>query len=61
MEVAHFSKLKTSQNPKVKSEMEEMDEIEMDKMEMDEMEMDEMGEAHSASHSKIRPKMRTIG
>ena len=56
MEVAHFSKLKTSQNPKVKSEMEEMDEIEMD-----EMEMDEMGEAHSASHSKIRPKMRTIG
>ena len=54
MEVAHFSKLKTSQNPKVKSEMEEMDEIEMD-------EMDEMGEAHSASHSKIRPKMRTIG
>ena len=58
MEVAHFSKLKTSQNPKVKSEMEEMDEIEMDEIEM---EMDEMGEAHSASHSKIRPKMRTIG
>ena len=58
MEVAHFSKLKTSQNPEVKSEMEEMDEIEMDEMEMDEM---EMGEAHSASHSKICPKMRTIG
>ena len=43
-------------NTKVKSEMEEMDEIEMDEIEMDEME-----EAHSASHSKIRPKMRTIG